>query len=164
MKYLQHMTNCAQDPKIQAVIEEFGTQGYAAYWLILERIAADFDGDKNREFLKLPTKVWQKITNFSQKKLKTFLNFCKKISLLDFSEESNYTTVIVPNLLKYGDEYSKRHAAKMAKKKADLSGQSPSASPSPSPSPSPIQREKLSTGYISIRDGEIIEFPRAVKK
>jgi hypothetical protein len=131
MKYIKHMTNCSNDPKIQAVIEEFGPHGYAAYWLILERVAAEFNGESSRENLKLPAKTWQKITFFSRKKLEIFLNFCKKIELFFHFWDSCYITITIPKLLKYGDEYAQR----LAQKSAKMSGQTPAAFNSPSPSP-----------------------------
>jgi len=145
MKYVKHMTNCASDPKIQSVIDEFGPHGYAAYWLIVERVAADFNGDSAKELLRLPAKTWQKITYFSQKKLKTFLDFCKKIELFSHFCDGRYISIIVPKLLKYGDEYAQKHAAKLAQ----MSGQNPTPRaryPSPSPSPSPSPRKD--TNYL----------------
>jgi hypothetical protein len=152
------MTDCADDVKMQHLIAEFGTQGYAAYWLIIERIGKEFDGVSCKESLTLPTKFWQKITFFSPKKYKNFLFFCKKISLLNFVEDGKNITVIVPNLLKYGDEYSKKQSRNPPSSQVDLSGQSPPASISNSPSPrKDIFNTSNTNGVIDTKTGEVMQ-------
>ena len=141
MKWIKHATDCSQDPKIQMILDEFGPQGYAAYWLIVERIASEFDGISKLESLTLSGKIWQKISFFSKKNLKTFLNFSKKIQLLDFREDGNLITIIIPNLLKYSDEFTRKairkHREKDDKNPESIrtqSGFAPISSSSTSPS------------------------------
>jgi hypothetical protein len=108
MKWVKHMTNTSQDPKIQMLRAEFGNEGYAVYWLILEKIAAEYTKLNPAVGVCLPIKTWRKITEISEKKLKKILFFSKKISLLDFEISESEIAINFPKLLKYSDEYSQR--------------------------------------------------------
>jgi hypothetical protein len=174
MKWVKHMTNCTQDPKIRSIRAEFGNDGYAAYWIIVETIAANFTKQHPAAELTFSAKTWAKICEISQKKLKNFLEFSEKINLVSHEYNEEFLTISVRNLLKYGDEYSNRKQGKTEDCPdtiPTISGHSPdpvraSSSTSSSNSISPIQVDKLSTGYIGLNPetGEIIEYPKAVAK
>ena len=143
------MTNCSQDPKIQMLRAEFGNEGYAVYWLILETIAGQYTRENPDCSLTLNERNWRKICEISPKKLRNFLFFCKKISVLESWSDGEMMTIKAPKLLKYGDEYTRKGVSNSAPNEGDLSGQAPDsvrASTSPSPSPSPSTH--LPTGYL----------------
>lgn len=148
MKWIKHTTSCSNDPKIRAVIAEFGPHGYAAYWLIIEQIAAEFDGNSRTHFLKNSEKFWKNITFFSQNKFLSYISFCKKIGLFDHQIDGKEITIFIPNLLKYGDEFTRKVASKNKKNSGQTpdklridSGLTPFSSTSTSPSPSPREAD-----------------------
>jgi len=150
VKWMKHMTACSQDPKIQILRAEFGNEGYAVYWLILETIAGEFTKQNPSPSLTLHQKNWRKICEISPKKFRNFLFFCKKISILESCWDAEFVTISAPKLLKYGDEYSRKGGADSPSGEGDLSGHSPDpvrASTSPSPSPR-NNTTQVSTGHL----------------
>lgn len=135
------MTDSIDDPKIARVRAEFGNEGYAVYWIIIEVIARHFTKDNPTEFLRFSGKIWQNYCGISPKKLRNFLEFAQKEKLLFSKYDGNEITIIVPNLLKYGDEYSRKGARSAAVDDGEMSGHSPDpvrASTSTSTSTSPM--------------------------
>ena len=43
MKWIQHMTNSRRDPKLRAIIRQFGAVGYAVFWMSIEIISENLD-------------------------------------------------------------------------------------------------------------------------
>lgn len=166
------MTDCAQDPKIRQVRAEFGNDGYAAYWLIVETISASFTRQNPISEITFAAKTWAKICEISPKKLQKFLEFSQKINLLSYKVHQELISIKVPNLLKYGDEYTGKKNALSGQNPESvgtLSGQNPdpvraSSSPSTSSSPSPGYKQSfLCNNYlengaekINVETGEIV--------
>lgn len=175
MKWVKHMTDCAQDPKIRQVRAYFGNDGYAAYWLIVESIGANFSKRHPHPELTFPPKVWAKICEISAKKLKNFLEFSENINLLEHKYHKESLTIKVPNLLKHGDEYTRKQAQNSGQTPDNVgtnSGHTPDsvrASSSTSSSPSPNQGEDISTEYLGAGNsidpetGEVIRFAEGAK-
>jgi hypothetical protein len=114
MRWFKHLTIANRDESLCQIIDEFGLEGYGAYWFILERIAEKITPEMteaNQIFLQLSEKNWRKFLGFSPKKFRKFLSFSEKCSLF-FSKtdkkKPELITIYCPKLLKYRDEYTRK--------------------------------------------------------
>ena len=116
MKWFKHFSNASSDPKISKLEDRFGLEGYGFYFKTLEIIALEM-GDGDRCEAEYSNKKWGKLSGVSAKRWLKFAEHSAMLQLFSIKKSENYTLVIVPNLLKFRDEYSK--------KKSRKSGQSP---------------------------------------
>ena len=114
MRWMKHLTTAGRDEKLRQIIDNFGMEGYGAYWLILEAIGEKITKeitDPDQVFLTLSERNWRKFVNFSPKKFQKFLESSKKLKLFFpvFDKENpKLITIKCPKLLKYRDEYTGR--------------------------------------------------------
>lgn len=106
MRWLKHLSTAQRDPDMQALISEFGYEGYGVYWSILETIAEQLDGN-NKTSLTLPIKSW-KISSISDKKWMKIARFLKNYEKISLEINEKMATVNCPKLLRYRDEYQKK--------------------------------------------------------
>ncbi len=108
MKWIKHHTDANRDEKLLSLKDEFGLEGYAVYWLILESIAEQMTKKRPSPELELSHKNWRKITEISPKKLKKFALFChiSQLFIVTFSEKS--ISIKCPKLLEIKDEWQSR--------------------------------------------------------
>lgn len=116
MKWFKHLTNASSDEFMQSIIDEFGLEGYARWWLILETIAEKMDGS-DRCSVAYPWSKWQSILRGKRNKLETFLERLGNKSKINLKSSENILEIECPKLLIFRDEYSKK------------SGQSPDSTP-----------------------------------
>lgn len=114
MRWFKHMTMSNSDEILSQLMDEFGTEGYGVWWLILEKIAQLMD-ETNRTFAKFSLKVWAKFTRISPKKLQKLVKFLEKNEVFLTEFEDGYLTINCPNLLKYRDEWTERQTKKKSK-------------------------------------------------
>ena len=84
---------------------EFGSAGYAAVCLILEKITGAWEEDTHTPELTLPLTDWQALTELSSKKLRKFFENCRDPSFMEVSIEGKKAHVSAPILIKLQDEY-----------------------------------------------------------
>ena len=77
MKWFKHFSDASEDEVLSAVIDEFGVEGYGAFWLLVEAISRQIENDP-RDSVEYSEKKWRKVTGFSTKKLRNFLTFLEK--------------------------------------------------------------------------------------
>lgn len=127
MRWFKHMTNASRDQSLLELRDEFGMEGYGAYWIILETIGeklATKDKDQSgitEPSLRLSSKNWRKFVTFSPKKFQKFVTFSQKLGLFFAEFDGEFITINCPKLLKYRDEWTK----KKGKKKLKNSGVTP---------------------------------------
>jgi hypothetical protein len=128
------MTTSSDDEKHEALIEKCGMAGYGAYWVVVEKIAAQIRPECVSTSLTLSWRNWARHLRVDDVRTAKYL--IKNIAevgliLLEIREisptstlpggqsgarhrsishrsESELATIGVPNILKYGDEYTKR--------------------------------------------------------
>lgn len=112
MKWVKHMTNAHRDEKLQRLIDEFGLEGYGAYWIILEILGEQIK-DSDRDFCEYSMKFWQNSLGFSVKKLQNFLEILSKfeIFLVEFSQNS--VIIKCPKIKTIRDEYTEKKTQKI---------------------------------------------------
>jgi hypothetical protein len=108
MKYINHMTVAGEDEKIQALRDEFGVAGYGAYWLIVEKIAAQIRPESVSINLTLSWKKWGLYLDIRPSLARKMIESMNKVKLITLQSDEKSATIGIPNILKYADEYSKR--------------------------------------------------------
>jgi hypothetical protein len=111
MRWFKHMAHSHLDESLCRVMDEFGLEGYGAYWLVLESIAAQCDSD-DKISMTLSVKNWRKIVPFAPQKLTNWFAFAGKFGLFEIKNSESCITVSCPKLLKYRDEYHEKRARK----------------------------------------------------
>ncbi len=156
MKWMKHVTDSINDPKIARLRGEFGNEGYAVYWIILEVIARQFTRTNPSDELSIPEKTWRKYLEISPKKFRKILDFCQKQELLEYRDSGNMVTIKVPKFLNYSDEYTRKWNGPEDESRSEDSGQTPdSVRASSSPSTSPRDYSYISSTTV---DGMDIDF------
>lgn len=108
MKWFRHMTIAHSNEKISRLLESSGLAGFGAYWYTLEIVA----GDMGKADLKCSAEHslarWGKLMDIHPNQAKKYLKCMQSAGLIDLEIIEGRYRVIVPNLLKYRDEYSKK--------------------------------------------------------
>lgn len=106
MRWIKHQTDASDDVKIKRLEEEFGLNGYAVFFKLLEKVGKE--GRSYRlKFEKYPKEILAKEFRISQERLEKILEAMMKLGLIDvkaYKKEEIY----VPNMRKYADEYTQR--------------------------------------------------------
>ena len=100
------MSNAADDEDMQLVIEEFGLEGYARWWILLETIASQMDRT-HKCSVRYPWRKWQTILKGKRNKLETFLVCLENKSKIKLKQNENILEISCPKLLKLRDNYTK---------------------------------------------------------
>lgn len=106
MRWFKHLTNASDDVKLKRLEEEFGNDGYAGFFKLLEKIGQE--GSKCRLRLsKYPVEVLAKDFNIEKNK---FAKILERMAELDLISKGEYKKDIIAvlNLRKYADEYTSR--------------------------------------------------------
>lgn len=111
VRWFKHMTGSHNDESLCRMMDKFGLEGYGAYWVVLEAIAAQCD-KSDKTSITLSVKNWRKIVPFAPQKLTKWLAFAQQLTLFSVEISENLVKVSCPKLLKYRDEYSERRAKK----------------------------------------------------
>lgn len=90
------------------VREAFGPAGYGAIWLLLERIAENWDGKAAPE-LRLSIKEWRKTCGLSAKKLRDLLKILENYAIIFAKIDENKLYMEAPILLELLDEWTSRN-------------------------------------------------------
>ena len=89
------------------VLETLGPSGYGATWLLLERIAGEWDGKTEPE-LQLSHKSWKKACGLSTRKLQELFKILENHGIIFSKNEENKTLLSAPILLELLDEWTTR--------------------------------------------------------
>ena len=112
MKWFRHFNNASKSDKINALVDEFGLEGYARWFLFLELACELFDGN-------LPTiclhkeafsrQIRCKHTRFVDKTLCIW----NKLGLISYEFDGNFIKIDVPILLELQNKNSKYNRKKV---------------------------------------------------
>ncbi len=106
MKWFKHMSDAHDDEALSAVIDEFGLSAYGAYWIIVEMIASQSDGDKCEV-----TYSWKKVRRFlgvNRKTAEKWFNRFSTLRLLSIKVSQEAVTIECRKLLIIRDEWSRK--------------------------------------------------------
>ncbi|MDA8121412.1 MAG: hypothetical protein M0Z38_02450 [Deltaproteobacteria bacterium] len=145
MKYICHMTIAHDDSKLQALRDKHGLAGYGAYWIVLEKIAAQMTKESPEPKLSLSLKKWSLHLDIRPTFTSKLLRTCNELGLISVQSSGEVWTLSVSNLLKYGDEYTR--------KLRRVSGQTPDKLRSYEPEEPEEPEEKENPGTSSPPNG-----------
>lgn len=111
MRWIKHVSTFSRSAAMTEVLETLGPAGYGATWLLLERIAGEWDG-KDEPELQLSVKSWKKTCGFSAKKLKELLEIMENHGIIFLKSEENKLSLTAPILLELLDEWTSRSRKK----------------------------------------------------
>jgi hypothetical protein len=96
-------------------IHKMGLAAYGAYWIIVEKIAAQIRPESISTTIRVPNELWSSWLrtriDHAMRLLRTLHD--ERLIICEFADKA--TSVSVPNILKYGDEYTKRLMPKRIK-------------------------------------------------
>jgi len=121
MKWFKHYTNARKDPKLVKLRRNFGLDGIAMYWFLIEICAEQLLNHSESTFELSFTETASELKK-SRKCFKTWLNLCSKYSLLTFKIEDDDLIISFPKILKimHKDSISSKSRNKKGPLKARL--------------------------------------------
>jgi len=106
MKWFKHMSDAHRDPKLIALVDEFGVEGYGMWWILCEVVADQFKAKGTPE-LETSIKGWRTLTGIYPKKFKKLLTFLEKADLLSVTFSEKAIKVCLPKMQELKDNYTK---------------------------------------------------------
>ena len=107
MKWFKHYANASDDDFIEWLEGEYGLEGYARWWKILETIAKSMD--KSGEPCAVHSwNKWQTLLVGKRSKLLTYLLAIQSRGKMKLEYNENVLKITCPKMLKMKDEYSRK--------------------------------------------------------
>ncbi|BDQ36327.1 hypothetical protein SYK_06870 [Pseudodesulfovibrio nedwellii] len=106
MKWFKHMSDAHRDPKLIALMDEFGVEGYGMWWIICEVVADQYKANGTPE-LETSVKGWRKLTGIYPKKFKKVLTFLEKGQLLFVTFSEKGIKVCLPKMQEFKDNHTR---------------------------------------------------------
>ncbi len=107
LRWFKHLTESADDEKLAGILTQYGTEGYGAWWLVVEIVAKQMD-KTDRCKVEYPLEIWSRKIFTSRRKTLNFLQVFSEKNLISLTKSENIISVEIPKLLKFRDEYSKK--------------------------------------------------------
>jgi len=114
MKWFKHYDDASASVKVSQIVDEFGLEGYARWFLLLELLSSKYDGETTIfeiHFSELSAKLRIKFT----KKLDTFMELLHNFCLIQLEIHSKVYKIECPILADLKDRDFKRARAVRAK-------------------------------------------------
>lgn len=108
MRWLKHMTATRDDEKVARLVAKLGHEGYGLWWMILETVAGSIENGSGRYSLSYPCSKWAASLQLHPPNVRRQLAAIAAEGLLELRCNGAEIEVIIPNLLKYRDEYSRK--------------------------------------------------------
>lgn len=106
MQWFKHFSNASDSEKIKQMIDEFGLEGYARWFLFLELCTERFDG-QNTELRIHNEEIKNKLRARKGDFVFKIFSFWKEKDLISFTFENNYFFLNIPILLELQNRDSK---------------------------------------------------------
>ena len=108
MRWVKHLSMAHADDELDAVLEKHGGEGYGAYWLIVEDIAAAMDAGRMEPSAVHTELKWAQICHVSVRAMRNVIQTLSNHLAIINQSPDNRVQIAIPNILKYKDEYSKK--------------------------------------------------------
>lgn len=99
MDYFKHYSSASNSKTINLIIDKFGLEGYAYWFLLLELCAENYEENSEAKF-KFHVRIVRQKLRISLAKLELFLTFCREVSEVSFNFHGNLLEIDHPNLVK----------------------------------------------------------------
>lgn len=106
MRWFKHFCDASDSVKLNRLVDELGVDGYGRYWLLLELLAGEFDGNSTT-FKVHSRKISAKVQIKFSKKLATFMQKLSDFSLLTFKTNGKVYEIDCPIMLELQSKDSK---------------------------------------------------------
>lgn len=107
MKWFKHISDSLDDPFIQDLMDEFGSDGYLVFFGTLEMLSREFDID-NPGIVTVSHKYFRRKLRLSWHKCSTILKFCESEGRFFVTDDGRKITVNCPKLKDMCDDWTKR--------------------------------------------------------
>lgn len=107
MKWFKHKTDCSSREFMAILEDQFGLEGYARWFKILEEIGKNMSGENGCSAI-YPWSKWQTILKGKRKKLGTFLEHLENKSKIKLKENGEILEIECRKILEIKDEYSRK--------------------------------------------------------
>ena len=111
MEWFKHKTGSLDDPDFNAILDEFGSDGYMMFFGLLEIYGKEFSSTDSDGFLNIRLAFVARKLRKSSAKVRKFLNFCEKsISKPRFVSHLNSPVLRykVPDFIDMASNWTKR--------------------------------------------------------
>jgi hypothetical protein len=106
MKWIKHYTNASDGEFLSWLVDEYGLEGYARWWIILEKVGARMDKSDCCS-ASYSLEKWSSFLKQKQNKMVLFLKQIENKSKIFLELNGNILTIKIPKMLEYKDNYSK---------------------------------------------------------
>lgn len=107
MKWFRHFSNASMSADLVALESQFGLEGYARWWKLLEIVALQMD-KTDRYSVTLPWSKWESYLSGKRKLLLSYLLATEKLGLTQVIANGELIEIKIPKLALYRDEYSRK--------------------------------------------------------
>lgn len=118
MKFFKHFTDAHEGKSMMALMDKFGLEGYAAFFILTEICAKKLEKRQNEEvsddhfMFTFNERIIREKLRMRSTKVELFLNYCVTLDLLQFHKNSQEFNFYFPKLLESLDRDSKRARAR----------------------------------------------------
>lgn len=114
LKWFKHYSNACESEKLNKLMDKYGLEGLARYWLLVELLARKWDGNEPKFNLHLRTLARQ-LRYYRLTMAKQWLDNGQRLGLYNFHCEGNACTIYFPKLLEIRDNHVKNLQVKSKK-------------------------------------------------
>ena len=99
MIWFKHLCSASNGETLSQIEEEFGLEGYARFFKLMEVVASKSDNDNY--FAEYSEKKWSTFLRAKPKKLRTFLKCLENLQVILVEHSENIIRIEMPNLCKF---------------------------------------------------------------
>ena len=107
MKWFKHISDSLDDPFIQDLLDEFGSDGYLVFFGTLEILAREFDV-KSPGFVTVSRRYFRRKVRLSWHKCSAILKFCEKEGRFFVKDDGRKVEINCPKLKDMCDDWTNR--------------------------------------------------------
>lgn len=109
MKWFKHYNDASESNFLNELFDEFGHQGYACFFMLIEMVCQKIDNDlaEPLDFIEFSHNKVRRKLRISSTKVQLFLNFCSTKGKLFLEKDEQNFRICMPNIVKYMDKDSK---------------------------------------------------------
>jgi hypothetical protein len=108
VRWVKHLTTAHKDPEVDALLERFGATAYGVYWLIVEEIASAMEPGRDAPEAIRSVQKWAHICRVQPRVFRKIIARLAVHLMIVSETDDKRLKIIVPNILKYRDEYSRK--------------------------------------------------------
>jgi hypothetical protein len=106
VKWFKHYSDASTSQKLNVLMDKYGLEGYARYWLLIELLAEKFDGKDPTFQLHLNT-IKQRLRTYHTKIIERFLKDIGESLLMSVECDDKLYTIYCPKLLEIKDNHTR---------------------------------------------------------